>query len=78
VSLFQTAVVTDMSQEGVRVRQFDRATALRLAREGVRVLTRLMREGTGVTEQFRSAHPRLTSRDNWARLYELSGVTDPS
>ena len=78
VSLFQTAVVTDMSQEGVRVRQFDRATALRLAREGVRVLTRLMREGAGVTEQFRSAHPRLTSRDNWARLYELSGVTDPS
>jgi galactofuranosylgalactofuranosylrhamnosyl-N-acetylglucosaminyl-diphospho-decaprenol beta-1,5/1,6-galactofuranosyltransferase len=72
VSLFETAVVTDMSQEGVRVRHRDRATMLRLAKQGLRVLTRLAREGAGATAAFRGARPRLTSRDNWSRLYELS------
>ena len=72
VSLFETAVVTDMSQEGVRIRHRDRATMLRLARQGMTVLTRLVREGTAVTEQFRAARPALTSRENWARLYEAS------
>ncbi|HEX9339173.1 MAG TPA: glycosyltransferase, partial [Pseudonocardiaceae bacterium] len=76
VSLFETAVVTDMSQEGVRVRHRDRATMLRLAKQGVSMLTRLMREGESVTAAFRSARPALTSRDNWARLYELSARTE--
>jgi galactofuranosylgalactofuranosylrhamnosyl-N-acetylglucosaminyl-diphospho-decaprenol beta-1,5/1,6-galactofuranosyltransferase len=70
VSLFDTAVVTDMSQEGVRVRRRDKATMLRLARQGMTVLTRLVREGAEVRDSYRAAAPRLASRETWTRLYE--------
>jgi galactofuranosylgalactofuranosylrhamnosyl-N-acetylglucosaminyl-diphospho-decaprenol beta-1,5/1,6-galactofuranosyltransferase len=70
VSLFDTAVVTDSSQEGVRVRHRDRATMLRLGREGIAVLTRLAREGTSVRDSYRAAAQRLSGRESWARLYD--------
>jgi galactofuranosylgalactofuranosylrhamnosyl-N-acetylglucosaminyl-diphospho-decaprenol beta-1,5/1,6-galactofuranosyltransferase len=70
VSLFSTAVVTDASQEGVRVRRFDRDTMLALARRGGAVLWRLMREGESVRDQYRARLPELTSQDNWTRLFE--------
>ncbi|HEX4703228.1 MAG TPA: glycosyltransferase [Pseudonocardiaceae bacterium] len=69
VSLFETAVVTDMSQEGVRVRHRDRATMLRLAKEGTTVLRRLVREGGAVRDAYRAAAPGLASRETWTRLY---------
>jgi galactofuranosylgalactofuranosylrhamnosyl-N-acetylglucosaminyl-diphospho-decaprenol beta-1,5/1,6-galactofuranosyltransferase len=69
VSLFDTAVVTDFSQEGVRVRKRDKDTALRLAKDGLRVLRRFLKEAPGVVERYRAAMPELTSRENWARLY---------
>ncbi|MGH3449209.1 MAG: glycosyltransferase, partial [Haloechinothrix sp.] len=41
VSLFKTAVVTDASQEGVRVRDYDRARMIELAKHGAKVINRL-------------------------------------
>jgi galactofuranosylgalactofuranosylrhamnosyl-N-acetylglucosaminyl-diphospho-decaprenol beta-1,5/1,6-galactofuranosyltransferase len=73
VSLFDRAVVTDMSEQGVRVRTRDRALALDLARRGVRTLNRLRTEGPAVAERYRAAAPELTSRENWTRLYGLHG-----
>jgi galactofuranosylgalactofuranosylrhamnosyl-N-acetylglucosaminyl-diphospho-decaprenol beta-1,5/1,6-galactofuranosyltransferase len=70
VSLYTPAVVTDPSQEGVRVRRFDRDTMLDLTRRGGSVLWRLMREGEKVRGQFRARLPELTDRDTWARLFE--------
>jgi galactofuranosylgalactofuranosylrhamnosyl-N-acetylglucosaminyl-diphospho-decaprenol beta-1,5/1,6-galactofuranosyltransferase len=69
VSLFETAVVTDPGQEGVRVRTFDRELMSRLAREGARVLWRLTREGPRVRAEYQQRLPELTSRENWARLF---------
>jgi galactofuranosylgalactofuranosylrhamnosyl-N-acetylglucosaminyl-diphospho-decaprenol beta-1,5/1,6-galactofuranosyltransferase len=70
VSLFHTAVVTDPSQEGVRVRRFDRDAMGDLTRRGSAVLWRLMREGESARQQYRARLPELTSRDTWSRLFE--------
>jgi galactofuranosylgalactofuranosylrhamnosyl-N-acetylglucosaminyl-diphospho-decaprenol beta-1,5/1,6-galactofuranosyltransferase len=69
VSLFETAVVTDPSQEGVRIRRFDRELMFGLARRGAAVLGRLAREGGRVSLEYRSRLPEFTSRATWARLY---------
>ena len=69
VARFDKAVVTDASQEGVRVRTMDRDKLRGLAGQGLKVFTRFIREGTAVGEQYRRALPELTSRENWARLY---------
>jgi len=71
VSLFQTAVVTDMSQEGVRLRKYDRDETIRLAKRGLKLVSRLMKEGRTVQQQYKQAMPELTSRENWQRLYKL-------
>ncbi|MGH3765734.1 MAG: glycosyltransferase [Pseudonocardiaceae bacterium] len=70
VSLFQTAVVTDLSQEGVRVRRLDRSTMLKLGTQGVRVLARLVREDPLLRRQYRAAMVELTSKQNWRRLFD--------
>jgi galactofuranosylgalactofuranosylrhamnosyl-N-acetylglucosaminyl-diphospho-decaprenol beta-1,5/1,6-galactofuranosyltransferase len=69
VSLFRRAVVTDMSEAGLRVRTRDRALAVRLARRGAATLRRLLTEGPEVAVRYRAEMPTLTSRENWARLY---------
>ncbi|AXB48858.1 glycosyltransferase [Amycolatopsis albispora] len=71
ISLFDTAVVTDASQEGVRVRKYDRDRMFELGKRGIKVLQRLRKEGAAVQEQYKRAMPELTSRENWTRLYEL-------
>ncbi|OXM46238.1 glycosyltransferase [Amycolatopsis alba] len=71
VATFDTAVVTDASQEGVRVRSYDRAKMFDLARKGAKVIQRLRKEGAAVQEQYKRSMPELTSRDNWKRLYKL-------
>jgi galactofuranosylgalactofuranosylrhamnosyl-N-acetylglucosaminyl-diphospho-decaprenol beta-1,5/1,6-galactofuranosyltransferase len=71
VGLFETAVVTDASQEGVRVRKYDRDRMFQLGKHGLRVINRLRKEGRAAQEQYRRAMPELTSRENWKRLYEL-------
>ena len=69
VSQFNTVVVTDSAQDAFRVRQFDREVLTRLAKEGARLLTRLAKEGRTIREDWRDAMPRLTTRENWQRLF---------
>ncbi|MGY1986966.1 glycosyltransferase [Blastococcus sp. SYSU DS0669] len=70
VARFDTAVVTDPSQSGVRVRSFDRDRMLELARQGAAVLWRLAREGERARDEYRRRLPELSSRDTWARLFD--------
>jgi len=70
VSLFGTAVVTDPSQEGVRVRRLDPTLMRKLGMRGLRVLARLVREQPRVRRRYRAAMPELTSRQNWQRLFD--------
>jgi galactofuranosylgalactofuranosylrhamnosyl-N-acetylglucosaminyl-diphospho-decaprenol beta-1,5/1,6-galactofuranosyltransferase len=63
-------VVTDPSQEGVRVRRFDRELMVELGRQGSAVLWRLLRDGERVRDEYRMRLPQLTSRETWARLFE--------
>jgi len=69
VSNFERAVVTDMSEQGFRVRTRNRALALKLARRGARTLRRFMSEGPAAAQRYREEMGQLTSRANWARLY---------
>jgi galactofuranosylgalactofuranosylrhamnosyl-N-acetylglucosaminyl-diphospho-decaprenol beta-1,5/1,6-galactofuranosyltransferase len=70
VSRFRRAVVTDASQEGVRIREFDKQTGLRLIRESAAVCMRLAKEGPAAAAAYRRALPELTSRENWQRLFD--------
>ena len=72
VSTFDRAVVTDMSEQGFRVRTRDRARALALTKRSARTFARMVREGPAVARQYRAALPQLTSRANWARLYDVA------
>jgi galactofuranosylgalactofuranosylrhamnosyl-N-acetylglucosaminyl-diphospho-decaprenol beta-1,5/1,6-galactofuranosyltransferase len=69
VSLFQTAVVTDPSQEGVRVRRLDQALLRKLGMQGLRVLAQFVRAQPRVRCAYRAAMPALASRRNWQRLF---------
>jgi galactofuranosylgalactofuranosylrhamnosyl-N-acetylglucosaminyl-diphospho-decaprenol beta-1,5/1,6-galactofuranosyltransferase len=69
VSRYDTAVVTDASQEGVRVRRRDVQTARALLGRGTRTLRALVRQAPELREQYRTAVPELTSRENWQRLF---------
>jgi galactofuranosylgalactofuranosylrhamnosyl-N-acetylglucosaminyl-diphospho-decaprenol beta-1,5/1,6-galactofuranosyltransferase len=71
VSQFDTVVVTDGSQGGVRLRRRDREQAVRLAKDTARVVKRLLAEMPRLRAEYRAAVPELTSRENWRRLYEL-------
>ncbi|MEZ0075317.1 glycosyltransferase [Planotetraspora sp. GP83] len=72
VAALGTAVVTDASQRGVRLRRYDSARQTRLTRAAAAVLWRLLREGPRVRERYRAALPALSSRENWARLFGSS------
>jgi galactofuranosylgalactofuranosylrhamnosyl-N-acetylglucosaminyl-diphospho-decaprenol beta-1,5/1,6-galactofuranosyltransferase len=71
VSLFDRAVVADASQSGVRVRRRDVAEAKVVAARLKDVMRRFRTEGPEVQRQFRAALPALTSRETWARLYDI-------
>jgi galactofuranosylgalactofuranosylrhamnosyl-N-acetylglucosaminyl-diphospho-decaprenol beta-1,5/1,6-galactofuranosyltransferase len=71
VSQFDTAIVTDGSQEGVRLRKRDRDTSIRLAKKTWRLMRRLNSEMPRLRKEYRAAVPELTSRDNWRRLYGM-------
>lgn len=70
MAMFRTAVVTDPSQQGVRVYRLDRELMLRTAWRAVGVLWRFRREGTAVRKKYEAAMPDLTSRVNWQRLFD--------
>ena len=69
VAQYDRVVVTDASEEGVRIRQFDRALHLRTMRRAAAVSLRLAREGAAAAAAYREALPSLTSRENWGRLF---------
>jgi galactofuranosylgalactofuranosylrhamnosyl-N-acetylglucosaminyl-diphospho-decaprenol beta-1,5/1,6-galactofuranosyltransferase len=71
VSRFATVVVTDASQEGVRVRRRDPEAAKALLSRGVKVINQLRKNAPALREQYRAAMPTITSRENWARLFGL-------
>jgi len=73
VSLFDRVAVTDAGQGGVRVRRRDPEALRRLAREGALALWRLVREGRPAAEAWRTAAPRLTTSENWRRLFAGRG-----
>jgi galactofuranosylgalactofuranosylrhamnosyl-N-acetylglucosaminyl-diphospho-decaprenol beta-1,5/1,6-galactofuranosyltransferase len=70
ISHYATVVVTDASQEGVRVRKLDTDKLRELLKDGRKLLARLYREGQGVSAAYRDALPELTSKANWQRLYD--------
>lgn len=70
VSLFETAVVTEPSQEGVRVRRLDRSAMLKLGTQGMRLIVRLVREDAVLRHHYQNAMPELTSKQNWQRLFD--------
>ncbi|WP_020663035.1 glycosyltransferase [Amycolatopsis benzoatilytica] len=70
VGALRTAVVTDASQRGVRVRTYHRAHLLRLARRGARVLARFAGSASEVRDRYRAALPQLSSRAEWTRLFD--------
>lgn len=71
VSLFDNAVVTDASQNAVRVRRRDKDTAVELAKRAAKVCWELRKEAPRMKSVWQSAMPELTSRENWARLYGI-------
>ena len=71
LSQFDTAIVTDGSQEGVRLRKRDREMTIKLAKDAARVARRLVSELPRLREEYRAAVPELVSRENWRRLYDL-------
>jgi len=71
VSQFDTVVVTDGSQEGVRLRRRDRELTIKLAKDTGRIVKRLLADVPRLREEYRAAVPELTSRENWRRLYDL-------
>ncbi|MGW5521998.1 glycosyltransferase [Gordonia sp. NPDC003950] len=70
VGLFSEAVVTDASQTGVRVRRRDKDIAVRQGRELARLSWILRRRAPEIAQQWRDAVPRLTSHENWQRLFD--------
>jgi len=71
VSRYDTVVVTDSSQEGVRLRRRDNATARALLGRGIRAINRLRRRAPMLRSEYRRALPTLSGRENWARLFGL-------
>ncbi|MFF0489279.1 glycosyltransferase [Nocardia sp. NPDC004068] len=74
VSLFDHVVVTDASQSGVRIRKRDKARARALLLRTWRVLRKLRRDLPELSRRYRAAMPELTSRENWERLYGITGT----
>ena len=77
VGLFETAVVTDASQESVSIRRVDRDELRRVGRKALRTALRLRREGERARGAWRDGHGALTDRKNWTRLFQLD-ETDSS
>jgi len=69
VARFETVVVTDASQEGVRVRRRDPETAKTLLVRGIKAINALRRNAPTLREQYRAALPEVTGRAHWARLF---------
>jgi galactofuranosylgalactofuranosylrhamnosyl-N-acetylglucosaminyl-diphospho-decaprenol beta-1,5/1,6-galactofuranosyltransferase len=71
ISTFERAIVTDMSEQGVRIRTRDKELALELAKRAARTFRRFVTDGPAAARAYRAEMGRLTSRENWARLYGM-------
>ena len=71
VSNFERAIVTDMGEQGFRVRTRDRSLALAMTKRSAKLLRRFISEGPAAAQQYRERMGALTSRANWARLYAI-------
>jgi galactofuranosylgalactofuranosylrhamnosyl-N-acetylglucosaminyl-diphospho-decaprenol beta-1,5/1,6-galactofuranosyltransferase len=71
ISTFERAIVTDMSEQGVRIRTRDKELALELAKRAARTFRRFVTDGPAAARAYRAEMSRLTSRENWARLYGM-------
>ncbi|MGY1804698.1 glycosyltransferase [Blastococcus sp. SYSU D00922] len=69
VARFETVVVTDASQEGVRIRRRDPEAAKTLLRRGAKAINDLRKNAPALREQYRAALPEVTSREHWGRLF---------
>ncbi|MFL6142802.1 MAG: glycosyltransferase [Labedaea sp.] len=69
---FDTALITDGSQEGVRVLRRDRAMMIDLAKRAAILVRRFLAEAPRLKREYRAAAAELTSSDNWRRLYDRS------
>ena len=69
VSLFGHAVVTDASQEGVRVRRHNAELMKQLLKRGLRAQWKLRTQAPRIRESYRSEFESMTDRSNWARLF---------
>jgi galactofuranosylgalactofuranosylrhamnosyl-N-acetylglucosaminyl-diphospho-decaprenol beta-1,5/1,6-galactofuranosyltransferase len=72
VARFETVVVTDASQEGVRIRRRDPEAAKSLLVRGVKVINELRRKAPALQSQYRAALPEVSSREHWGRLFGKS------
>jgi galactofuranosylgalactofuranosylrhamnosyl-N-acetylglucosaminyl-diphospho-decaprenol beta-1,5/1,6-galactofuranosyltransferase len=70
VSLFDSAVVTDASQTGVRVRRRDKQKLKTLALRMRRALKHFEANAPAAQARYREALPQLVGRENWARLFD--------
>lgn len=68
VAGFAQAVVSERSQDGVRIRTYDRDTFLALSRRAARLLTRLHREAPELQRRWQEAAPELVTQQTWRRL----------
>jgi hypothetical protein len=66
-SQFDSVVVTDASQEGVRFRKRDRAMTVALAKRAARAFRAVASETPRLRGEYRAAVPEVTSRENWQR-----------
>ncbi|MCJ0979208.1 glycosyltransferase [Rhodococcus sp. ARC_M12] len=69
VSLFGHAVVTDASQEGVRVRRHNAELMKQLLVRGLRAQWKLRSQAPRIRDSYRREFESMTSRSNWARLF---------
>jgi galactofuranosylgalactofuranosylrhamnosyl-N-acetylglucosaminyl-diphospho-decaprenol beta-1,5/1,6-galactofuranosyltransferase len=69
VSRFDSAVITDASQTGVRIRRYDKRALVSLTRDAVRVLRRFRKKAPSAQEDYRKAFVQLSGRENWTRLF---------
>jgi galactofuranosylgalactofuranosylrhamnosyl-N-acetylglucosaminyl-diphospho-decaprenol beta-1,5/1,6-galactofuranosyltransferase len=66
---FDKVVVTDASQDGVRLLRRDRAQMVGMAKQAAAVIRRFIAEAPRLKQEYRAAVPELTSKENWQRLY---------
>ena len=69
IARFDQAVVTDASQTGVRLLRRDKKTLRALTRRAAKTIRRFRAQAPTVQGRYQEAFPRLSSRENWARLF---------